>query len=226
MRQEAREMGADAIIPMEERSEYQEPGFMYNSLIGGYQSLPGGRVPILRGYAIIYDSNKQRRALAYRRPSVSGGIAPNAVPFALSGYGGRAWIGKDRFRGVVGFYSLDTPQAFLRDGFTAGKVEAAYRATGNYFFLDDLSGPYFTLGMEYAQFSAGFENSLDRGEWEDLAATTGIGYLLPLGRYFHLDAALAINARLVGEEEVMVGNQVLIPDEVSPALFIGFGVNF
>ena len=35
MRDRAKRLGADAIIPTEERSQYQAPGFVYNSLIGG-----------------------------------------------------------------------------------------------------------------------------------------------------------------------------------------------
>lgn len=54
MRKKAKSIGADAIIPAEDASEYQLPGIMYNPWLGGYQTLPGGKVPILRGYAIIY----------------------------------------------------------------------------------------------------------------------------------------------------------------------------
>jgi hypothetical protein len=54
MRQKAKLIGADAIIPFEDASEYQSPGVIYNPWLGGYQTLPGGKIPILRGYAIKY----------------------------------------------------------------------------------------------------------------------------------------------------------------------------
>ena len=137
---------------------------MYNSLIGGYHSLPGGRVPILRGYAIIYEVNRVARTTAYREPGIIGGAAINALPFALGGYGAEVWAGKGRFRGVGEVYSLNIPQAFLRDGFTDGEVETAFRVTGDYFFIRDLEGLYFSAGVEYASYSAGHENSTARGE--------------------------------------------------------------
>ncbi len=226
MRDRAKGLGADAIIPTEKRSEYQAPGFIYNSLIGGYISLPGGEVPILRGYAIIYEVNRTARASAYREPGVSGGAAVNALPFALGGYGAEAWAGKGQFRGVGEVYSLDSPQAFTRDGFTDGQVEYAIRVTGDYFFLNDLDGPYFSTGLEYSSNSVGYENSTARGEWDSFFFSGGAGYLLPLGRNFHLDARIALNARLTGESEVNVGGRRFAPDDATLAAFIGIGVNF
>jgi len=226
MKERARELGADAIIPTEERSEYQEPGFMYNALIGGYQSLPGGRVPILRGYAVIYESNKAERAAAYRPPGITAGVAANALPPALGGYGAEFWAGKGQFRTVGEVYSLNTPQAFLRDGFKNGEVESAYRFTGDYFFTRNLEGLYFGTGLEYASNSVGYENSTARGEWEAFFFSVGFGYLLPISRYIHVDARLSLNARLTGEDEIDVGGATFQPDRATPAVFIGVGVNF
>ncbi len=226
MRERAKGLGADAIIPTEERSEYREPGFMYNAFLGGYQSLPGGRVPILRGYAVIYEVNRAGRAASYREPGITAGAALNALPFALGGYGAEAWAGKGRLRGVAEVYSLDIPQAFTRDGFTDGRIESAFRATGDYFFMRDLEGPYFGAGLEYSSNSAGYEGSTARGEWDSFFASAGVGYLVRLGRNVHLDARIALNARLVGEEEVDVGGRTLVPDQATPAAFIGIGANF
>lgn len=54
MRQKAKQIGADAIIPYEYTDKPVSPGLMYNPWLGGYQILPGGNVPVLRGYAIKY----------------------------------------------------------------------------------------------------------------------------------------------------------------------------
>lgn len=225
MRERAREMGADAIIPTQERSEHREPGFIYNALIGGYQSLPGGRVPILRGYAIIYERNKERRASAFTSRLISGGIAANGLPVALGGYGAELWVGKGHFRAVGEIYSLQTPNAFLRDGFQDGEIDVAYRLTGNYFPIRRLEGFYATTGFEYAIYSVGYERTTARGEWESFFASAGVGYLLRLNRYLHLDARVAVNARLTGENEVEVGRVVFKPDPVTPAGFLGLGLN-
>jgi len=54
MKQKAAEIGADAIIPSEYTSTYQQQGFMYNPWLGGYQTIGGGTIPIIRGIAIKY----------------------------------------------------------------------------------------------------------------------------------------------------------------------------
>ncbi len=54
MRRKAAAIGADAVIPTENASKQQQPGFMYNPWLGGYQSIGGGTVPVIRGIAIKY----------------------------------------------------------------------------------------------------------------------------------------------------------------------------
>jgi hypothetical protein len=54
MKRKAAEIGADAIIPTEDASVQQQPGFMYNPWLGGYQTIGGGTVPGIRGIAIKY----------------------------------------------------------------------------------------------------------------------------------------------------------------------------
>lgn len=54
MRQKAREIGADAVIPTHDVSQAQPQGLMYNPWLGGYQTLGGGVVPKVRGIAIKF----------------------------------------------------------------------------------------------------------------------------------------------------------------------------
>lgn len=54
MRTKGQEIGADAVIPVQDASQENPQGLMYNPWLGGYQTLGGGRVPIIRGVAIKY----------------------------------------------------------------------------------------------------------------------------------------------------------------------------
>ncbi|MGE0810042.1 MAG: hypothetical protein AB7N69_05445 [Immundisolibacter sp.] len=54
MRKKGMAIGADAVIPAQDASEQAPQGLMYNPWLGGYQTLPGGRVPVIRGVAIKY----------------------------------------------------------------------------------------------------------------------------------------------------------------------------
>jgi len=92
MRKKAEEIGADAIIPTRDVSEYKAPGFIYNPWLGGYQTLPGGRMPAIQGYAIVYNSTIDRLKRSgynfkHTEKPFSGGIAFNAAPIILNGYG-------------------------------------------------------------------------------------------------------------------------------------------
>jgi len=55
MRQKGMVIGADAVIPVQDASEQAPQGLMYNPWLGGYQTLPGGKVPVLRGVAIKFE---------------------------------------------------------------------------------------------------------------------------------------------------------------------------
>ena len=54
MKQKAAAIGADAVIYTQDASRHQSPGIMYNPVLGGYQTIGGGTVPIIRGIAIKY----------------------------------------------------------------------------------------------------------------------------------------------------------------------------
>jgi hypothetical protein len=55
MRQKGMEIGADAVLPTQDASQDNAPGMMYNPWLGGYQTLPGGRLPVIRGIAVKYE---------------------------------------------------------------------------------------------------------------------------------------------------------------------------
>jgi hypothetical protein len=54
MREKAKRIGADAIIPTQEGVEKLQQGVIYNPWLGGYQTIGGGSNPILRGVAIKF----------------------------------------------------------------------------------------------------------------------------------------------------------------------------
>ncbi len=54
MRKKAAAIGADAVIPIQYESTQQQQGIMYNPWLGGYQTIGGGTLPVIRGIAIKY----------------------------------------------------------------------------------------------------------------------------------------------------------------------------
>lgn len=114
----------------------------------------------------------------------------------------------------------------LRDGFTDGKVENAFSVSFDYFFMGNLSGPYFGSGFQFGNYSVGHENTSERGDWETIEFTASFGYKLNLLPNIHLDSRLAVDALLFGEEEILVDNNRFEPDVGSVYALIGFGIHF
>lgn len=54
MKKKAAEIGADAVIPTQDASIHQQQGILYNPWLGGYQTIGGGTIPVIRGVAIKY----------------------------------------------------------------------------------------------------------------------------------------------------------------------------
>ena len=54
MRQKAASIGADAVIATQDASTQQQQGLMYNPWLGGYQTIGGGTLPVIRGVAIKF----------------------------------------------------------------------------------------------------------------------------------------------------------------------------
>ena len=231
MRTKAKEIGADAIIPTRDVSEYKTPGIIYNPWLGGYQTLPGGRMPAIQGDAIVYKSTIERlKRSGYNfrhteRP-FSGGIAFNAAPTILSGFGLGGWLGKNKIRFVGEYFSFKIPDSFYGDGFEKGKLESGYRIGVDYFFGQNLKGIYFPIGIENWDYSVGIQNTSIRGDYNMFYFSAGIGYLYRLNDFLFFDSKFSLNASMSSQKEVQIGNRTLVPDKAAYNMFLGLGVNF
>jgi hypothetical protein len=54
MREEARAIGADAVIPTQDASRHNPQGVIYNPFLGGYQTSGRGTFPVVIGVAIKF----------------------------------------------------------------------------------------------------------------------------------------------------------------------------
>lgn len=231
MRTKAKEIGADAVIPTQDVSEYKTPGIIYNPWLGGYQTLPGGRMPAVQGYAIVYKSTIQKLKRSgynfrYTERPFSGGIAFNAAPIILNGYGIGGWLGKSKLRFVGEYFSFEIPDAFYGDGFGKGELESGYRIGSDYFFVQNLRGVYFSVGIENWNYSVGILNTPIRDNYNMVYLSIGIGYLYRLNDFLYFDSKFSLNASISNQEEVQIGNRTLVPDKAAYNFFLGFGANF
>jgi len=54
MKKKGMALGADAVIPIQDASTKQEQALIYNAWLGGYQTIGGGILPVVRGIAIKF----------------------------------------------------------------------------------------------------------------------------------------------------------------------------
>jgi hypothetical protein len=229
MREKAKTIGADAIIPTEEGIEKVQQGIIYNPWLGGYQTIGGGNFPILRGYAIVFFDKAKSYHSSYHPSAVkdySFGIGVNFAPMFFGGFGGGVWFGVKKLRFNFEYFKNDIPSSFFRDDFENGKVENAFRFGVDYFFMKNLSGIYFPVGFESWKNSVGHKYSDSRGEYEMLYLSVGIGYLLKINENIYFDSRFSIGGSLSQPGEVDVGGYSFLPDKASYSGFIGLGVNF
>jgi hypothetical protein len=227
MQEEAAEYGANAIIVISEKT--RENLVISSSVYGTFgttateknSSAVAVRVPqenINRQGGQLYKPRQGTRIRA--------GAAFNTLPLFLGGYGAEVWVGKDHFRMVGEFYNLDIPSGFLTGGLEDGRIEEAYRINGQYLFLGDLSGPYFSGGLEYTSTDMGYRGTDNRTTYVSFYMSAGLGYLLRFNEYLYLDSKISLNARTSEEEICVPDSGCFIPDAATPIGFIGLGVNF
>jgi len=230
MRQKARALGADAIIPYEDVSQYQAPGVIYSPYLGGYQTTPGGKVPIIRGYAIIYESTiKHLQDSGYnfygKNRTIRGGVAVNGALAVLKGYGINAWWGVKKVRFVGSYFKFNIPDAFYVDEFSKGKVESGYKI-GIDIFIGDLEGFYGSFGFENWDYSIGITGTDLRGRYNMFYFSDGMGYLYQMSDHFYFDSNFCINISMSNRKYVEIYDRTLVPDKLAYNIFVGIGINF
>jgi len=235
MQEEAAENGANAIIVVSEENKEKlfgsanQYGAYVTTITSKSASAVAIRVGDNSGGLKSGTKNNVNTGSSFEKPwdeTFSGGASVNGLSFVLGGSGFNLWLGKKKVRVVGGYYSVDTPGALLSGGFVNGRAESAYSLEGDYFFLENLSGPYFSTGFEYLKNSVGHEDTLERGSWEDFLFSVGTGYVVRLNRFVYLDGRISLNASLSGDRTIDVGGREFVPDSAVPSAFLGVGVNF
>ena len=177
MRDEAKSIGADAIIPTEDVSEQQQQGLMYNPWLGGYQTLPGGKVPVIRGLAIKYANRSTSINQNIYKPQkeFNIGIETFGLPYFSGGSGGTLWFGKNHFRIRGGIANLKTPGVYLRDGFENDSWKLTVFNI-EYFLKKNYNGLWFGSGIGSWNGTIGHEDEIELGSYEFVGLGFNMGY--------------------------------------------------
>lgn len=225
MRDEAKTIGADAIIPTEDVSEKQQTGIIYNPWLGGYQTLPGGKVPVIRGLAIKYKKNitSNLQASNYKpKRDLNFGIESLGLPYNDSFSGGTIWVGKNHFRIKGGKTSLATPSVYLRDGFENDNFDLTFTNV-EYFIKNNFNGLWFGLGYGSWKGTVGHEEEIELGSYENVRLGFTFGYQYKLMNNFYINGWGGIYALMTGDTEAPVGGRTVYFDAGVPIISIDIG---
>jgi len=230
LRNQAQEIGAHAVYVISSEEQYIPTVYTQN-VDGSLLTIPGGYESSMLGIALRNPSQEEGQSdfssqqIGSTR-TVRGGININVVPLALGGYGLSGWAGANSFRVNVEYFTLDTPEALVRDEFTDGRTEGAFRIEGNYFPSGDLDGFYLGTGIVWMENSVGVENSSARGQWESAGFNFSAGYKFYIYNNLHIDTKASIDFTPYQDDEITVGGRGFQPDVMSPYGVLGIGVNF
>ena len=225
MRDEAKTIGADAIIPTEDVSERQQMGLMYNPWLGGYQTLPGGKVPVIRGHAIKYKKNISSSAqMSYYKPKrdINFGVETLGLPYYDGFSGGTIWFGKDHFKLKGGKTSLATPSVYLRDGFENDNFDLTF-VNIEYFWKNNYNGLWFGTGFGSWKGSLGHEEEIELGAYENVRLGFTFGYQYKLMNNIYVNGWFGLYALITGDTEAPVGNRIVYFDDGIPIISLDIG---
>jgi len=225
MRDEAKTIGADAIIPTEDVSEQQQMGLMYNPWLGGYQTLPGGKVPVLRGLAIKYKKNiTSSNQMSYHNPKrdINFGVETLGLPYYNGFSGGTFWVGKKHFRVKGGKTSLATPSVYLRDGFENDNFDLTF-VNVEYFLQNNFNGLWFGMGYGSWKGTVGHEEEIELGVYENVRLGFTIGYQYKLMKNLYINGWGGLYALIAGDTEAPVGSRTVYLDEGVPLISLDIG---
>ena len=225
MRDEAKTIGADAIIPTEDVSERQQMGLMYNPWLGGYQTLPGGKVPVIRGHAIKYKKNiSSSSQMSYYKPKkeIDFGVETLGLPYYDGFSGGTIWFGKNHFRIKGGKTSLATPSVYLRDGFENDNFDLTF-INIEYFLKSNYNGLWFGTGYGSWKGTVGHEEEIELGEYENVRLGFTFGYQYNIANNFYINGWGGLYALITGDTEAPVGSRIIYVDEGVPLISLDIG---
>jgi len=225
MREEAKSIGADAIIPIEDASEYQQQGVMYNPWLGGYQTLPGGKIPVIRGHAIKYKkniSNSSEKPNYKPKRDINIGIETYGLPYGSGISGGTVWFGKKHIRIKAGKTSITTPSVYLRDGFENDNFDLT-AVNIDYFLKNNFSGIWFGAGYGSWKGTVGHEDEQELGSYENVKLSLIFGYQYKIIHNLYITAWGGMYAFITGDTEVPVGNRIVYFDDAVPIISLDVG---
>ena len=153
------------------------------------------------------------------------GFELDALPYLTGGYYGSVWVGHNHFRYRAIVTKLETPDFFVKDGFTNNEIQA-YTVIVDYFFKNDFKGWWIGAGLEYWDSKIQTDAKLETAKYNNTMFTVGGGYVWKFYNNFYLNLWVAGHLRLAGDNEVLLDNSTFKTSLFTPEFSIKVGWHF
>lgn len=160
-----------------------------------------------------------------QKSPLKSGVELDFLPYALKGYFGAVWAGKDQWRvralharvKMPGFLDPDGLEnnwihstAVLLDYFPEGKLEKWWIG----------AGPVLHNGRIEAK------NSGEQATYHSYLLNGSAGYIFPLGKHLYCSPWAGLSLRIAGDKDIPVGDQTYDPPFLNPELSFKVGYMF
>jgi hypothetical protein len=114
------------------------------------------------------------------------GFEVDALPYITDGYYGSVWVGHNHFRFRAVVAKVETPDFFVKDGFTNNEIQA-YAVVVDYFFKPDFKGWWTGGGLEYWDSKIQTDAKLETAKYNNTIFTVGGGYVWKFYKNLYLN---------------------------------------
>jgi hypothetical protein len=154
------------------------------------------------------------------------GFEIDVVPYFMEGYYASAWVGfkgiKQRVRPVIAKSNM--PKFLYDDAFSRNTINS-YAIFTDYFFKPGFEKFWIATGIQY--WDGEIENNLSqKAKYNEWIFTFGFGYAWKFYQNFYVSPWLAVNVRIAGDEEIMVGEDTFNTNLLTPDLSLKIGWHF
>ncbi len=157
--------------------------------------------------------------------SVQVGVEADVLPYATGGWYASGWFGRSHIRIRVVASQVELPDFTIKGDFHDGESRA-YAGLVDYFPRAALRGPWLGGGLEHWRNRIGHPAETVTGEYRNVMATLGGGWVFDVGRHIYINPWAAGHVRVGGDTSARVGTRVYEPPAALAEASVKVGVRF
>jgi hypothetical protein len=150
------------------------------------------------------------------------GLELDVLPFALGGYFGASWIGKDQVRLRLLSAKVNKPDFTTNSAFTHHQLNA-YALVADYFLKPGWNGWWVGAGPVYWQSTIISKSSGTQASFFNWLFNGSVGYHYRIKKRIYISPWAGLSFRFAGKKNVPVGTERYTLPLINPEVSVKFG---